>query len=94
MSRRLIAFVAVLMVGGLLSPFAMRWFSFGAYWGILITLGIVAAVAARPAGSPRWQDDGGPGGEFLCDRCQYNDARYCGRPERPNAVRCPEYKAR
>ena len=35
------------------------------------------------------------GGEaFLCDRCKYNDARYCSRPERPNATRCPDFKGR
>lgn len=34
----------------------------------------------------------GRGSEFLCDRCQYNDARYCARPERPNATRCPDFK--
>ena len=32
------------------------------------------------------------GGDFLCDRCKYNDARYCSRPDRPNATECPDYK--
>ena len=29
---------------------------------------------------------------FLCDECKYNDSRYCSRPDRPNAVKCPDYK--
>ena len=37
-----------------------------------------------------------PGGAsgFLCDRCSYNDARYCSQPERPNARTCSEFKER
>lgn len=31
---------------------------------------------------------------FLCDRCQYNDERYCNQPDRPNATSCDEYKAK
>ena len=29
---------------------------------------------------------------FLCDDCRYNYSTACSRPERPNAVRCPDYK--
>lgn len=36
----------------------------------------------------------GLGREFLCDSCKYNDARYCTRPDRPNAKSCPDYKSR
>jgi len=35
----------------------------------------------------------GVSGEFLCDSCKYSDARYCSRPDRPNAKRCPDYKS-
>ncbi len=31
---------------------------------------------------------------YLCDRCKFNSSRYCSRPERPNASRCPEFKSR
>ena len=31
---------------------------------------------------------------FLCDTCLYNDARYCQKPERPNAERCSDFKGR
>ncbi len=31
---------------------------------------------------------------FLCDRCKYNSPRYCTRPERPNAKRCPDFGAK
>ncbi|MDF1664313.1 MAG: hypothetical protein P1V97_21280 [Planctomycetota bacterium] len=31
---------------------------------------------------------------FLCDRCQYNDQRYCNQPDRPNATSCDEFKAK
>ena len=30
--------------------------------------------------------------EFLCDSCMYDWGNACTRPERPNAVRCPDYK--
>ncbi len=37
---------------------------------------------------------GGPGGgtQFLCDSCKYDYGSACKRPERPNAVRCPDYR--
>ena len=41
-------------------------------------------LALRPGGSS----------EFLCDRCKFNDVRYCSRPERPNATSCDDYKER
>jgi hypothetical protein len=30
--------------------------------------------------------------EFLCDHCLYDHDAACKRPERPNAVKCPDYK--
>ncbi|NQU42544.1 hypothetical protein HQ520_04615 [bacterium] len=30
--------------------------------------------------------------EFLCDTCKYDYPRACTRPERPNAMRCPDYR--
>lgn len=41
-----------------------------------------ALFAWRPAGSP------------LCDTCMYDYGDACKRPERPNALRCPDYKRR
>ena len=35
---------------------------------------------------------GSGGGQFLCDSCRYNYGTICSRPEKPNAVRCPDYK--
>ncbi len=29
---------------------------------------------------------------FLCDSCKFNHDRYCSRPDRPNATKCPDYK--
>lgn len=31
---------------------------------------------------------------FLCDSCAWNWRSACHRPERPNAVWCPDYKKR
>ncbi len=31
---------------------------------------------------------------FLCDSCCYDHPHVCRRPERPNAVKCPDYKKR
>jgi hypothetical protein len=28
----------------------------------------------------------------LCDTCRYDYGNACTRPERPNAMRCPDYK--
>jgi hypothetical protein len=30
----------------------------------------------------------------LCDTCRYDYGNVCRRPERPNALRCPDYKHR
>jgi len=30
--------------------------------------------------------------EFLCDNCLYDHPSACLHPERPNAVKCPDYK--
>lgn len=35
-----------------------------------------------------------PRGTPLCDTCRYDYGNACTRPERPNAVRCPDYKHR
>lgn len=34
------------------------------------------------------------GHRFLCDVCRYNYRDACLRPERPNAVNCPDFKMR
>lgn len=30
--------------------------------------------------------------EFLCDNCRYDHGTVCKRPQRPNAVKCPDYR--
>jgi len=32
--------------------------------------------------------------EFLCDNCRYDHPSSCHHPERPNAVKCPDYRAK
>ena len=34
------------------------------------------------------------GGRPLCDTCKYDYGNVCTRPERPNALKCPDYKHR
>ena len=29
---------------------------------------------------------------YLCDTCKYDYGNVCKRPERPNALKCPDYK--
>lgn len=36
----------------------------------------------------------GSGTRYLCDTCRYDYGTACSRPERPNAVQCPDYKPR
>lgn len=31
---------------------------------------------------------------FLCDSCRYDHPHVCRRPDRPNALECPDYKPR
>jgi len=31
---------------------------------------------------------------YLCDTCKYDYGDVCRRPERPNAITCPDYKRR
>ncbi len=65
----------------------------GLFWAAVIALVVIAAAAAlRGRAGSRGGVAGS--GEFLCDTCKLNDARYCSRPERPNATRCPEYRGR
>ena len=35
-----------------------------------------------------------PGRKPLCDTCRYDYGDACRRPERPNAIRCPDYQRR
>ena len=30
--------------------------------------------------------------EFLCDNCKYDHPSACLHPERPNAIKCPDYR--
>ncbi len=33
-------------------------------------------------------------GRYLCDTCKYDYGDACLRPERPNAIVCPDYSKR
>ena len=35
-----------------------------------------------------------PNTQPLCDTCKYDYQSACRRPERPNAMKCPDYKRR
>jgi len=89
MSRPVVAFVAMLCIGALISPFV----PVGplVFWSVLLAAAVLVGGATRG----RSVESTSPGqGAFLCDSCKYNDARYCSRPERPNATACPDYKTR
>jgi len=86
--RSLAIFVAVLAVAAIVYWPAGWLFSPLVYWGIAVAAALALAVwGSKPAP---------PGGysEFICDRCRYNNERDCAHPERPNATRCPDYRAR
>jgi len=99
-SRRLKTAVAVLVVAALLQATGVRQLlelSPASYWAIAVTLAGIAAVFLSRPGRGRAAGSGPfhvPGDEFVCDNCKYNDARYCSRSERPNAVDCPDYRSR
>ena len=63
------------------------------YWPIVVFAAVLAAYGtpAKPRGSGS-RSANSPSGTFLCDRCKYNDVRYCSVPERPNATRCDDFK--
>ena len=93
-SRPIQAFVGVFCAAGLLYflPLnALGLSSFG-YWALVLAAAIVAALVAQKGTAGALFTQGS--NEFLCDTCRYNSERDCSRPERPNAVRCPEYKRR
>ena len=48
---------------------------------ITIRLGLRKVFAARGSG-------------YLCDKCRWDYGDACNRPERPNALSCPDYKRR
>ncbi|MEZ6189631.1 MAG: hypothetical protein R3F62_32095 [Planctomycetota bacterium] len=61
------------------------------YAGLGLGLGVLVFVGAiylaTRAGARAAAGDG-----WLCDRCKYNDPRYCSQPDRPNATTCGEFK--
>jgi hypothetical protein len=38
----------------------------------------------------RWRFGGEK--DFLCDTCRYNYGSSCSQPDRPNAIKCRDYK--
>jgi hypothetical protein len=91
-SRPLVVGTALLCVVAVL-----LWITSVYFWLPALALALLCFALARK--SPRWLSGrawlggAGSGSGFLCDRCKYNDARYCRRPERPNATSCPDFKA-
>lgn len=61
----------------------------GVLIGVAVLLGAIGLAYAAGALVLR-----GGARPYLCDRCKYDDARYCSRPERPNATECAEFKER
>jgi uncharacterized membrane protein YraQ (UPF0718 family) len=92
MSRPLLGFVAVIVIGALLWGYGFRLGAGLAYWVAVLIVALVAGLGLRS--SQRRLDAPIGDGEFLCDTCKLNHERYCGRPERPNATRCDEYQSR
>jgi hypothetical protein len=62
--------------------------------GVALGVAAGAAVFAWAVWAATRARRGGTGGAGLplCDTCTINDARYCSRPERPEATTCPDYK--
>ena len=88
---------AVVGAAALLQAFVLpaAWISPATYWLGVAVLAAIAGLAARRRFEHSTTDFFAAGsGEFLCDRCRLNDARYCSRPERPNATRCPDFMSR
>jgi len=94
MKRPLFVFTAVLCIGLIARPFLFTWAAPPGYWITTVVLGILLALVFGKSSLTRWGLDGQGSGEFLCDSCKFNDARYCSRRERPNATSCPDYKQR
>lgn len=84
--------VAATLVLAILIYTSIAFLGTPVFWISAVLLVLVVTGIMRSRGTR-----GGGGGlfsaGFLCDRCKYNDERYCSRPERPNATECPEYKA-
>jgi len=56
-----------------------------------VALALLVGLVARLVRAGR-RTGIGAATEWLCDRCTLNDPRYCDRPERPHAKRCPDYR--
>ena len=61
------------------------------FWSLAVAVAGLAALLSLAVPAKLW---GPAAAEFLCDRCKYQDARDCSRPERPNAKSCPDFRVR
>ncbi len=93
MSGRVLTFAAVLVIAGFLW-WQGAWIIFSPllYW--TLAFGAALFLALIFGGRRRRSPLESPPGEFLCDRCRYSYGDACTRPERPNATRCPDFRAR
>jgi hypothetical protein len=91
--KPILAFAGVITIGAMMDfwafPAEMHFLGMHpvVYWSLVVLVASLAAFAVRKPSA--WN---AARGEFLCDSCKYNDSRYCSRPERPNAARCPDFK--
>ena len=96
--RPLVVFVGVVLLGFLVNSWVAPMLGQNDWYWIVVFVGaaVAATAARRPAGAGRRSPDGSGDGfsasEFLCDSCKYDHPDLCGRPERPNATQCPDYK--
>jgi len=90
MSKAVSAFVACISIAAVLSWVLPPLIPPIIYWLGAVALGAILALTLRKTSAARVFSGRG---EFLCDSCKYNDPRYCSRPERPNATRCPDHRA-
>jgi|SoiMethySBSTD1v2_1073268.scaffolds.fasta_scaffold25705_6 hypothetical protein len=90
MSKPVLAFIAVIAIAALTWQQVHGSMDIVTFWVAALFLAFGAALALRAGGGSASESSG----EFLCDSCKLNDARYCSRPERPNATRCSDYLPR
>ena len=93
--RSWLSFFGVLLLGVLLSSWVVRGLgSVEGYWTVVFVAAVMAGLAARQPGSGVSGSGRSGRGAFLCDSCKYDHPDLCSRPERPNAMQCPDYKRR
>ena len=91
LSKPVLVFAGALAAAGVLWWTARLVVPWIYYWGGALAAAAVLSYFAFPAGAGSGRAS--RGGRFLCDSCRYNYGDVCARPERPNAVQCPDYRS-